>query len=81
MSHDRLADRELSDRQVGRSTDDVSILGEHVKAPMLGVLQPGLDHVEVAKEHVHGHLGDREPGTSIDDRPPLSQPRDVTFMA
>jgi hypothetical protein len=73
LAHERLAERELPDGKIRRRAHDVAVLHQLVVAPALCLLDPALDDVEVAEEHVDGRALDGQPGAAVNDRAPLAQ--------
>ena len=73
LAGDRPADRQLADGQIGRCTDDIAVLGQHLEAAPPSLVEPVLDDVEVAKEDVDGRAVDRQPCSAVHDRAPLAE--------
>ena len=72
-SAEHAAEREFTDRNVGRGVDHVAILRQHLEAPVAGFLEPALDAVELAEDHVDRRAIEREPPPAVHDRPPFAQ--------
>jgi hypothetical protein len=81
FSGDRAKERQFAEGEVGWRADAVAVLGEHLEVALVRVVEPALDPVEVAKQHVDGCLVDGEPGSGVHDRAPVAELGDVAAVA
>ena len=64
---------ELSHGQVRGRAGDVTVLGQHLEAALLGLREPALDAVEVPEQDVDRGVLDPQPRAAVDYWAPLAK--------